>query len=99
MNHVGIGAPLERGQRYNRSVHEVGSMTTVALRRWTREEYERMVDAGILGPNDKVELIDGEIVTMTPQKSRHATGVQLAAHSTHRDHFVHSIVITRTAAS
>lgn len=53
-------------------------MTTVALRRWTREEYERMVDAGILGPNDKVELIDGEIVIMTPQKSRHATGVQLA---------------------
>jgi Uma2 family endonuclease len=47
-------------------------------RRWTREEYDRMVEAGILGPEDRVELIEGEILTMSPQKSPHATGVQLA---------------------
>lgn len=52
-------------------------MVMVSLRRWTRDEYERMVDMGILGPNDRVELLDGEIVIMTPQKSRHAAAIQM----------------------
>jgi Uma2 family endonuclease len=51
---------------------------SVQLRRWTRDEYDRMIDAGVLTPEDRVELIDGEIVTLTPQKSRHATAVSLA---------------------
>jgi Uma2 family endonuclease len=37
-----------------------------------------MIDAGVLTPDDHVELIDGEIITVTPQKSRHATAVRLA---------------------
>lgn len=37
-----------------------------------------MVEVGILGPGDRVELIDGEILTMAPQKSPHATAMQLA---------------------
>src|SRR5438309_4698604 len=37
-----------------------------------------MIDAGVLTTSDHVELVDGEIVTMTPQKSRHATAVSLA---------------------
>jgi Uma2 family endonuclease len=53
-------------------------VNAVQLRRWSREEYGRMIDAGVLTAEDQVELIDGEIVTMTPQKSRHATAVQLA---------------------
>jgi Uma2 family endonuclease len=51
----------------------------VQLRRWSRQEYDRMIEAGVLTPDDHVELIDGEIVTATPQKSRHATAVSLAA--------------------
>jgi Uma2 family endonuclease len=47
-------------------------------RRWTRDEYYRMADSGILRPDDRVELIDGEILTMAPQKSPHATAMQLA---------------------
>ena len=35
-------------------------------RRWTRDEYHRMAEAGILGEDDRVELLDGEIVEMTP---------------------------------
>jgi Uma2 family endonuclease len=54
-------------------------MSAVQLRRWTRDEYDRMIDAGVLTENDRVELIEGEIVTVTPQKSPHATAVQLAA--------------------
>lgn len=38
-----------------------------------------MVDAGILGPLDHVELLDGEIIEMSPEKSRHAASVDLAA--------------------
>jgi Uma2 family endonuclease len=47
-------------------------------RLWTRAEYDSMVEAGIFGPDDKIELIEGEIVPMSPQKSPHATGVALA---------------------
>ena len=32
------------------------------LRRWNVHEYHRMADVGLLGPNDRVELIDGEIL-------------------------------------
>ena len=51
---------------------------SVQLRRWTRREYDRMIDAGVLTPEDRVELIDGDIIAVTPQKSRHATAVSLA---------------------
>jgi Uma2 family endonuclease len=44
-------------------------------RRWTRAEYERMVEHGLLGPDDPVELIDGEILTMAPQYSPHSATV------------------------
>jgi Uma2 family endonuclease len=53
-------------------------MSAVQVRRWTRQEYERMTDAGVLTENDRVELIGGEILTVPPQKSRHATAVSLA---------------------
>ncbi len=36
-----------------------------------------MTEAGVLTPEDRVELIDGEILTVTPQSSAHATGVSL----------------------
>jgi Uma2 family endonuclease len=38
-----------------------------------------MVDAGVLGSDDRVELIDGEILVMSPEKSRHAAVVDLVA--------------------
>jgi len=53
-------------------------MSVVQARRWTRQEYDRMIEAGVLTPEDRVELIDGEILAMTPQGSAHATGVSLA---------------------
>ena len=38
---------------------------------WTREQYDRIVDAGVLTSNDKVELIDGEVVAKMPQNKPH----------------------------
>ncbi|MEK7220714.1 MAG: Uma2 family endonuclease [candidate division NC10 bacterium] len=45
-------------------------------RRFTVEEYHRMALASILGRDDRVELIEGEIVTMTPSGVRHAACVR-----------------------
>src|SRR5436309_7845774 len=45
-------------------------------RRFTVEEYHRMAEVGILTETDRVELIDGEIVEMTPVGSRHASVVK-----------------------
>ena len=45
-------------------------------RLFTVEEYYQMAAAGILTENDRVELIKGEIVKMSPIGTRHATCVR-----------------------
>lgn len=45
--------------------------------RFSRSQYERMIEAGIFAPDDRLELLDGEIIAMAPQKSRHATAIRL----------------------
>lgn len=47
----------------------------VERHRFTVEEYHKMVEAGLLSEDDRVELIDGEIVEMTPIGWRHANCV------------------------
>jgi Uma2 family endonuclease len=44
-------------------------------RRFTRAEYYRMAEAGILGRRERVELIRGEIVAMSPVGRRHSAFV------------------------
>ena len=46
----------------------------VQVTRWqfTAADYERMVETGILGKDDRVELIDGEVIAMSPIGPPHA---------------------------
>jgi Uma2 family endonuclease len=49
-------------------------------RRFTLDEYHRMAEAGILNEDDRVELIRGEIVQMTPIGRDHASCVARLTH-------------------
>lgn len=57
----------------------VGDEDTMAValrrRRFTLDEYHRMGETGILHEDDRVELIEGEIIEMTAIGSRHAATV------------------------
>ena len=51
--------------------------------RVTVGEYYRMGEAGILAPDARVELIEGEVIDMAPMKSAHAWMVNLLAARLH----------------
>lgn len=59
------------------------SVEGVAIRTklWTRLEYERLIDLGAFGPDDRVEFLAGQLVVREPQGSPHATAVRLVAHA------------------
>lgn len=48
--------------------------------RLTVEDYHRMGETGILRPEARVELIEGEIIDMAPIGSRHASAVARLTH-------------------
>lgn len=50
--------------------------TRIKHRRFTADEFHRMAEAGILHEDDRVELIGGEIVEMSPIGGRHAACVR-----------------------
>ncbi len=46
-------------------------------RKWTRLEYDRLVEAEFLGPEDRIELLGGHMIVKEPQYSPHATSICL----------------------
>ena len=48
-------------------------------RRWSRIEYERLIDLGVFQPGDPIELIGGELLVAEPQGAPHYTSIQKTA--------------------
>jgi Uma2 family endonuclease len=46
-------------------------MQILSTYRFSVEDYHRLVDAGILGEDDRVELLDGDLVVMAPISGPH----------------------------
>jgi Uma2 family endonuclease len=63
--------------------------------RLTVEEYNRMGEAGILHPEARTELIDGEIIDMAPPGSLHAGTVTQLDRLLQRAVGDHAIVLTQ----
>ncbi len=52
-------------------------MEAVQTYRWTREAFEKLAEVGLVDPDARLELIDGEILQkMSPQSSRHAAAIR-----------------------
>ena len=56
---------------------EIIDMLAAKKRGFSVDDYYRLADVGILTEDDRVELIDGEIVPMSPIGSRHAACVKM----------------------
>jgi len=50
----------------------------LTVRRWTRVEYERLVDLGVFA-REPVELVGGQLIVAEPQGSYHVTAVGMIA--------------------
>lgn len=60
------------------------AVAEIEQHRWTREEYERMAEAGFFHPDARVELIEGIVYDMAPQGSFHSTAFRLAEETLRR---------------
>jgi Uma2 family endonuclease len=69
----------------------------VAPAQWTTEQYLRLVDAGVLGADDRVELLEGVIVSMAPSNVGHDGAVGLVSQTFYR--LVGAIAVVRVQLS
>jgi Uma2 family endonuclease len=46
-------------------------------RQWTRYEYERLIHLGVFRPDERIELIAGELTVREPQGGPHALAMEL----------------------
>jgi Uma2 family endonuclease len=47
-----------------------------AIRRWTRVEYDRLIDLGVFQPGERLELLDGWLVVREPQGTGHSAAIR-----------------------
>src|SRR5512132_3732809 len=48
-------------------------------RRFSRVEYEKLIDLGVFQPGDAIELIGGELMVAEPQGAAHYTAIRKTA--------------------
>ena len=63
---------------YTGAVLNVADITPERIRPLLRAEYDRLVESGAF-EDERVELLEGMLVTMTPQDAAHAHTVQRLA--------------------
>jgi Uma2 family endonuclease len=56
------------------------TQTALTVRRWTRAEYERLVELGVFA-GEPLELIGGQLMVAEPQYPYHASGVTRAEYA------------------
>jgi Uma2 family endonuclease len=52
-----------------------------AVKYWTVQDYHRMCELGILDPDERTELINGQIVLMASKGTAHVTSLHLLANA------------------
>jgi Uma2 family endonuclease len=60
------------------------AVSPIRTRRWTRAEYDRLIALAAFQPDERLELLDGQLVVREPQGSRHAVAIELALRSLQR---------------
>jgi Uma2 family endonuclease len=61
------------------SASHVSPPRALPLRNFSRLEYDKMIDAGVFGQGEHVELVGGAIVEMSPEGPHHAGTIDLIA--------------------
>ena len=56
----------------------------ISTRRWTRKEYDRLIDLGILHEDEPIELVGGQMIVAEPKSSPHETALGLTADALRR---------------
>jgi Uma2 family endonuclease len=59
-------------------MHAMASYET-RTRRFSRAEYERLIDLGVFQPGEAIELIGGELMVAEPQGAAHYTAIRKTA--------------------
>lgn len=61
-------------------------MATYPIRNrpWTRAEYDQLIARGSFHPDERLELLGGQLVVREPQGSRHAVAIELALRALQR---------------
>src|SRR5437870_12440759 len=65
------GTPTNAFPQYHAPDRTNQMQVETAKRLFSVDEYYQMAEVGILGPEDRVELIDGQIIKMCPISNRH----------------------------
>lgn len=60
------------------------SESGLEVKRWTRKEYDQLIQRGVFGPRDRIELIDGYLVVAEPQSAYHYNAINLAVRALER---------------
>ncbi len=55
----------------------VRNPTTYQTRRWTRAEYARLIEPGVFHPDERLELIGGELIVRERQGASHSLAIEL----------------------